>query len=224
LLLEVLKQQRKLGDSGDCASTLSNLGASCIWRGNWAGAREYLLEALQLCEEHRLAPMQTGLVLCNLAWVALETNDLQAAEVYGRRALDATRAAAHHRLEAMVLLHFVRLALRRADLSAARENLQAALARAVATTDEPLQLLILGRFAEVLATVGESVAAARIRRFVIEHPRTDADVRNELRTQLERDVQASAVAAALDLSTLAARIIAETAVAHAPLIATLRIS
>ena len=88
-----------------------------------------------------------------------------------------------------------------------------------------MKLNAVESFAELLSAQGEVSCARRVLTYAADHPTASAPARDELRTRLAK-LPASAnvepVWPGLELDDLLHRIVVESNIAHAPLIATLR--
>jgi tetratricopeptide (TPR) repeat protein len=224
LSIEALEQQRRIGDLAGEALSLNNLGALHLDREEFASAGEYLKPGLALCDRHGLFSTR-GLILANLTSVALNTGQHDAAEAYAQRALEHAEAAGNRYLIAYLKLQFVRLALQRADPTRARADLRSALEITIAIARPSLLIEAVICFAEILAAQGESHAEWLILGFAAHHPSTAAPERDKLRARLGaagRPVNPAPPWPGLGLDELVHRIVFETEVAYAPLIAKLR--
>jgi tetratricopeptide (TPR) repeat protein len=224
LSLQSLLQHRSLRDAAGEALCLNNLGALYMAKDDWDSARINLHQGIVICDRHGIVGTR-ALILGNLTEIAIETGDLEAAETFGRRALDAAHTAGNRSLGAYLGLLFVRLAVNRSDLPRARVDLAAALTIAIATGRQPLQLAAVSCFAEVLAAQGETRCARLVWNFAAGHPSLSAPQRSEIRARLAKwPLEAGAEPAwpGLELDELVHRIVAEAAESHAPLIAGLR--
>jgi predicted ATPase/Tfp pilus assembly protein PilF len=223
LSIESLVQHRQLGDAGGEALCLNNLGALHLDMGDFESAAAHLREGLALCDRHGIVNTR-GLILANLTELALKTHDAAAAEAYGRRTLDAALAGGNRNLEAWLRLQFAQLALRRGDPVGARAELEGALAIALAIGRPSLQLAGVCAFAQLLSAQGEAEGAWRLLTFAAGHPQIGALERDAIRRQLAEWPSAAPAAAGLrlELAELVHRILVESDVAQAPLIASLR--
>jgi tetratricopeptide (TPR) repeat protein len=224
LSLESLSRHRRLGDAAGVALCLNNVGTLYMAAGQFESARVNLREALEVCDRQGIVGTR-ALVLANLADVAL--HDEQWDEAYDgcSRALEAAEQSGNRTVAGYLHLQHVQIALHRADVAAARGHLHSGLSVAIATGGERLQLVAVGCFGEILAAQAEPDCARRILRFAADHPLTDAPDREFFVRQLASlpaDADAVPRKAALDLGELVHRIVAETSVAYAPLIASLR--
>jgi predicted ATPase/DNA-binding SARP family transcriptional activator/Tfp pilus assembly protein PilF len=231
LSLLSLVEHRRLGDAASEALCLNNLGSLHADIGEPGPALAYLREALALCDSHGFAGTRT-FVLSNLTEIALKQGDADAAEAHGRRAFDGAQATGNRSVLAWLHVQFVRLALQRADLAAARREVGAAAALAIELRRPTLQLSGVTCFAELLAAQGEIASARRVLRYAAGHATTSPLQRTEMLAILARwpadaadtdEAPASASAwTGPQLDELVHRIAVEAELGHAPLIAALR--
>jgi tetratricopeptide (TPR) repeat protein len=217
-------EHQRLGDIAGEALCLNNLGALYLDKQEYASAGAHLREGLALCDRHGLVSTR-ALILANLAECAMMTDDPDSAESYARRALEVAEAAGNRAVACWLKLLFVRLALRRGNLPAARSDLAGSLEIAISVGRLSLQLAGVSCFAEVLEAQGESDCAQRILSFAADHHSTSAAQRAEIRERLAQWRPAASAASAwpgLELDELVHRIVVESNIAHAALIATLR--
>ncbi len=224
LAVQVLDEQQRLANPAGEAASLNTIAALHLDRHEFAQAAERLKPALALCDRHGLVATR-GNVLTNLTGVAMALGDEAAAEDHAQRALEHARAAGNRSLVAFLGLLLVPLALRRGDLPGARAALRESLQTSRALGKRGLQDHGLRRFAEILHAQGQALCARRVLRFVIAQPGLFAQTGDELQAVLDGWGQAGADDWAwpgLDHATLVQRVIDETALDHAPLIAQLR--
>lgn len=224
LSIRALTEQRKVGDVAGEALSLNNLASLHLERKEFAPAGEYLKPALALCDRHGLS-MTRGLVLANLTGVAMNTGDYDQAEACARRAIEHAQAIGNRYLVSFLKLQFVRLALRRNDLIAARADLSASLELALAVGRPALLVEGVTCFAEILVAQGEPACACSVAAFAADHPGTGAPERDELLKAMAQWSSKEAAPAPwpdLELDELVHRIIVESNIAYAPLIAALR--
>jgi tetratricopeptide (TPR) repeat protein len=224
LSIQSLVQHRRLGDVADEALCLNNLAALYLDQHDYESAGAHLREGLAICDRHGLVSTR-GLILANLAEVAEQTNDHDSAETYAKRALEVAEAGGNRALVGWLKLLFVRLALRHGDFSAARSALAAALGIAISVGRPTLQLAGVACLAEVLEAQGEPDCARQILAFAADHPSTIAAQRADLQARLAQWGPATNTEPSwpgLELDELVHRIVVESSIAHAPLIATLR--
>ncbi len=222
--IESLVQYRRLGDVAGEALCLNNLGALQIDQGEHESAASHLKEGLALSERHDLVSTR-GYILTNLAELALKTQDPDSAQAYAERALEVAKLIGSRTIEAWLQIHLGRIALHRGDLIAARSHLRVGLEVAIAIGRPALQIAGVGGFAEILAAQGELDCARRVLVFAAEHPSTSNQGRDDLCRTLARlgtAAHAGVPWSGPDLGELIHRIVVETSVAHAPLIASIR--
>lgn len=223
LALEALMLQRRLGDFAGEALSLNNLGALEMERRQPAAAGEYLKPALVLCDRHGLL-LTRGFVLTNLSGMAMMSGDHDAAEGYARRALGHAQATGNRYVVSFLNLLFVRFALQRRELDAARQFLRKSLELAIELSRPALQVEGVCRFAELLAMQGETACAHAVAEFIGHHPATDAPEREQLQAAMAPWPVPESLPPwpGLTVDELLHRIVVETDSAHAPLIALLR--
>ncbi len=224
LSLQSLVQHQRLGDVAGEALCLNNLGDLYLYKAEHESAGAHLRQGLALCDRHGLVSTR-ALILANLAEVAWKTDDHASAETYARRALDIGEAAGNRALATHVRFLFVRLALRRGDLTAARSDLGAALGTAIALGRPSLQAAGISCFAEILAAQGETGSGRLVLAFLAGHPSVSAPERDAIRARLAQWHPAARAMSAwpgIELDELVHRIVVERDLAHAPLIAALR--
>jgi tetratricopeptide (TPR) repeat protein len=223
LSLEALEQQRGLGDVASEALSLNNLAALHIEQQEYASAGEYLKPALVLCDRHGLVTTRVY-VLANLTGVAMNTGETAAAEEYARRALEHAQAIGNRFVVSYMRMQFVRFALRRGDPGAARAELRSGMELAIEVGRPALLLEGLTCLAEILAAQGETSCAHMVATFAANHPSTGPLERDVLRRYLQRlstTAEGQAAWPGLSLDELTHRIVVESNLAYAPLIATL---
>jgi tetratricopeptide (TPR) repeat protein len=204
-----------------CLATLATLHWDA---GELPHANTHLKAALEISERHGLDRTRT-VALSNLAALAIESGDHAAARGWGRRALEIAEATGNRHFAAWMHLQFASIALQERDLALARSELRASLEIALAMDRMPPLLEGVAAFSELLAATGEMLCARRLLGFVVEHPSMAHPDSEGLRKRLD---EWSAGAAALPawpglaLDDLVHRIVVETPVAHASLIALLR--
>jgi predicted ATPase/DNA-binding SARP family transcriptional activator len=223
---ESMASYRELGDVAGEAMCLTTL-ATLQWDlGELQQAIVHLKEALVVCDRHGLDRTRT-VALSNLAALAIETGDHAAAKVWGRRALEIAEASGNRHFASWMRVQFAQLAIEAGDLAEAREELKASLQVGLSMGLNPALLESLAMFAQLLAAQGERRAARRVIAYVIEHPTMAAPDAATLGKRLTDWAEPGAPAdppcpQGLAMEELAQRIVVETAVAHAPLIALLR--
>ena len=224
LSLQSLAQHRDLGDAAGTALCLNNLGVLYGVKGDWESSRINLEDGLAICDRHGIVGTR-ALTLANLTEIAIDTGDLAAAESLVERAEEAARTAGNLSLQAYLRLHSVRVALERRDLAQARAHLAAALTIGFATRRQPLYVTAVSYFGDVLAAQGEMACAHSVWRFAAGHPAANALEREAISARLAKyppGLESALQAPGLTLEELVHRIVAESAEAHAPLIARLR--
>jgi len=115
--------------------------------------------------------------------------------------------------------------LRRGDWPAARSELAASLSMAISLGRPSLKLAGVTCFAELLQAQGEPDCARGILGFAADHPSASGAQRAEIGAQLAHWAHAAKAEPSwpgLELDELVHRIVVESNVAHAPLIAALR--
>jgi hypothetical protein len=116
-------------------------------------------------------------------------------------------------------------AARRGDINAARSALADGLGVVLAIGVPSLKFDAVNCFAEILEAQGEAQCARRVLAYAADHPTASKMVRDEFRTRLDTlSASASAEPAwpGLELDDLLHRIIVESNIAYAPLVAALR--
>jgi len=225
LSLEVLEEQRRLNNPAGEAQSLNTVAALLLDLRRFEQAATYLKPALALCDRHGLVSTR-GQVLSNLTGAAMELGDDAAAEGYALRALEHARAAGNRGLVSLLNLMVVTLALRRTDLPAAREALRESLHMARAIGRRSLQDHGLQRFADLLHAQGEVLGARQVLRFLLAQPDLQPQISEEFAALLDGwgpgGAEDWAWPAGLGHAELAQRVVDETGLAHAPLIAELR--
>jgi ATP/maltotriose-dependent transcriptional regulator MalT len=186
-------------------------------------AADYLKPALQLCDRHGLT-LTRGFVLSNLSGMAMMSGDHAAAEAYAHRALEHAQGTGNRYVVCFLNLLFVRFALQRRELDAARRHLRIAVELAIALRRPALLVEGASRFAELLAIEGEIAAAHAVAAFIGQHPSADAPEREQLQAALAPWPAPAALPPwpGLTLDELLHRIAVETDSAQRPLIAQLR--
>ena len=222
--MQALVQYRILGDVACEALCLNNLGAVHFNRGDCESAAMHLESGLALCERHGLLNTR-GMILCVLTDVSIKTGDFDQAHACAERAIEVAAQTGSPTLKSLLEMQLTRIAVQRGDLGGARGHLQASLEVATATGLPSYQLAGLARLAEILEAQGEEGCACRILAFAVEHPAIDPADRAEMRGRLaQRGISTNALPAwpGLELEPLVHRVVAETPIAYAPLIALLR--
>jgi predicted ATPase/Tfp pilus assembly protein PilF len=224
LTLEALQEQRRTGDVASEAMSLNNLAAFYLERLQFDVAAGYLTTALVICERHGLTG-SLGAVLINLMIADAKSGRYDAAAIHGARALEHARAIGNRFYLSFIRLQFVAIALARCDLDSARGELRQGMELALEIGRPVLFIQGLSAFGEILQAQGEAACAHAVTRFAIDHPSTAPLDRDEMIQKLDKwPALTGPVPPWPDwsLEELAHRIMVETSVAYAPLIAALR--
>jgi predicted ATPase/DNA-binding SARP family transcriptional activator/Tfp pilus assembly protein PilF len=224
LSVHAMEEQRRLGDVAAEALSLNNLAALHLARQGVEAAAQYLRPALALCDRIGLANTRS-LVLANLTEVELRLGHIDAAESYGRRGLAQAEALGNRTSLSYLRDQLARLALARGDLAAARAELEVAMKLALDVGRPALVVEGLYSLALVLEAQGAPDCARAVVRFVLDHPDTAPQERDELARLAERlssHPQADLAWPAISLDELARRTVVEASIGFAPLIAALR--
>ncbi len=225
LSLESLAQHRRLGDIAGVALCLNNLAALNLDRGALDEVEEHAREALALSERQGLGSTR-ALALGNLTELGLLRGDLDAAETNGPRALELAAAAGYRGDAASIGMLLVRSALRRGDLQRADERLVAALKIANDIARRPLQINGLACFAELLRARGEGESGRALLASIAEAPEVAESDRVQMRALLAKwpppPGGGEVPALGIDPAEVARRVVVESDVGHAALIAALR--
>ena len=224
LSLDALGQHRRIGDAGAEALCLNNLAALYLDRREYDSARAHVREALAICDRHGIASTRTYL-LANLAEIAVETNDNAAAQTYAAQALEAAESTVNRAVTCWMRLQLARLAVRRGDCAAAR--LELADGVSVAATIRIPTLLIAGAIvlSEICEAEDDRECARRLLAFAIAQPALQPQLRDTLAARLASWPSAADTPPpwpSLTLDELVHRIVVETPLAHAPLLALVR--
>ncbi|MBC5764376.1 ATP-binding protein [Ramlibacter albus] len=222
LLLGALERFREIGDHASQALCLYQLGSMQCDLGDLSAGVQSLRSALALCDSHGLNRTR-GYVLTGLADAAIEMGDLDAARDYATQGLELARASGARLLESWMLLHHARLAVRGQDIAAARDELRTAVELTLQVGSPVAQVAAVICFGEVLAAQGVKDCAAR----VLELARGQGSASQQDRKQIDAirtrwALPAPGPVPAMTLAELGHRIVGETPLAHAPLIADLR--
>ena len=224
LFFETLGRAQGLGDVAGEALILANIGLLYAENGELASAIAQLKAGLVICERHGIVGTRS-LILANLTTLALKAEDRAAAQEYGEQALELAEATGNQYVVSYIKLRFLRLALLRGDLQTARANLTSSLQVAIGIGRPSLLLESVACFAELLAARGEQECARMTLTFVANHPLLNIPERDDARRRLAQwgsEASAERVWPGLELDELVHRIVVESDIAHAPLIATLR--
>jgi predicted ATPase/DNA-binding SARP family transcriptional activator/Tfp pilus assembly protein PilF len=221
LFLDSLAQARKIGDFGGEALMLANIGILFGERGDHASAMAQLRAGLAICETHGIVATR-ALIAANLTAGAIKGGDFASAERYAKSALQIARATGNAYVECYVNMQFMKIALAQRDTAGARARLREAMEVAVTLQRPSVTFEGVVCFAELLAASGEEGCARAVLAFVAGHPLANAPARADAR---RRHDELPAPARDLDwpgltLDELANRIVNETDVVYAPLIAT----
>jgi predicted ATPase/Tfp pilus assembly protein PilF len=223
--MQSLVQHRQVGDVAGEALCLNNLGALQVDLGDFPTGLANLQAALVLSERHGLVGTK-GLVLANLTELAVKNGDHDAARRHGQQAIAVAQATGNRAIEAWLQLQFVSVALAHGDLGEARAQLRAALEVALAIGRPALLLAGLVSFAELLVRQDEMPCAHGVLLLALGQPSVSAHQRQEIELRLVRwglgDGAEPSWLRTLTPVELAHRVVAETSVAHAPLIGWLR--
>ena len=224
LSLQSLVQYQQLGDSANEALCLNNLGSLYLARHENEAAGVHLRQGLAICERDGIVATR-GLILSNLTELAMRMGDLAGAEAHAARAVEVANAVGNRAVLSWVTIKRASLATRRGDIDAARSALADGLGIALAIGVPSLQFEAVDRFAEILEAQDEVPCARRVLAYAADHPSASVMVRDAMRRRLETLPAAANAAPAwpeLELDDLLHRIVVESNIAHAPLIATLR--
>jgi tetratricopeptide (TPR) repeat protein len=206
------------------ALCLNNLGSLYLVMNDHEAAEPHLHEALAICERDGLVSTR-GYVLANLTEVAMRCGDLGSAEALAERALEVAGATGNRAVTVWMKTKRANIAARRADLGLARATLADAMGLALSLGQPLLKFEALECFAELLEAQGEAACARRVLAFAAGHPDAYAAFRDQVRPRLDRLSSAGTADPpwpGMAIDELAHRIVAESGIAHAPLIAALR--
>lgn len=224
LSLQSLAQHRSLGDVAGVALCLSNLGALYFSRHEYDSAMACLTEARSICESAGIFSTLT-FVLANLTEVATARGDLAAAEAHAIRGIEVARSMGNRSVVAWMTINNASLAVKRGNLAAARSSLADGLRLALEIRLHSLKFDAVVCLAEILRAQGEDVCARQVMLFAAGHPTADLGTSREIQGRLGAWPASTAAvpawAVGMDLDELAQRIVAESSVAYAPLIAAL---
>jgi tetratricopeptide (TPR) repeat protein len=220
--MQSLQQYRRLGHVAGEALCLNNIGAMQMDRGEYEAAGSHLRAGLALSELHDLVSTR-GLLLANLTELAVKTDATQAAQQYAGLALELARHIGARTVESWLEMQLAQIALRNGEPAGARLHLRSSLEISIDIDRPALRLAGVSVFAEILAAEGHLDCARRVLAFAAEHPSMPANGRDDLLARLARwgTTPETASWPGLDLAALVDRIVVETDVAHAPLIALL---
>ena len=218
-----LIQHQQLGDRAGESLCLNSLGSLSLARQEYEAADAYLKQGLAICEQDGFVSNR-AYIFSNLTEVAIRTGQLAAAEDYAARALDVATSTGNRGVLSWAKLMISVLAIRRGDLDAARAALAEGLSIAIATGAHSLKFDGIKCFAELLEVQQETACAHRVLTYVAGHPTARGRIQDDLRRQLAKLPTTGAEVSwpELELDDLFNRIVSESSIAHAPLIATLR--
>jgi len=225
LAMQSLDQHRRLGDSAGEALCLNNLGSLEIEMNQTQAATAHLREGLAICERDGLVSTR-GFIVSNLAEAAFKSGDLPAAEAFANQCFEIATATGIRSITAAMRTLLASIALQRGNLDAARSAVTEGLATAIELASPPMMLETVIQFAELLEAQGELSGARAVLAIAAAHPATTHHIRSAIRTLQERWPAAlrgdEASNPLPDFDELVRRIVAESGISHAPLIATLR--
>jgi DNA-binding SARP family transcriptional activator/tetratricopeptide (TPR) repeat protein len=224
LSLQSLVQYQRLRDSAEEALCLNNLGSLCLTMREDDAAGVHLQQGLAICERDGIVGTR-GYIHSNLTELALRAGDLAAAESHASHAIEVATKSGNRAVLSWVKTKVARLAVRRGDNDAARSALAEGLGIALELRSPSLKLNAVESFAELLSAQGEVSCARRVLAYAADHPTASAPVRDDIRARLDKlpaSEHAEPPWPKLELDDLLHRIVVESNIAHAPLIATLR--
>lgn len=223
MAMQALVQHRAIGDASGEAFSLNQIGTVQNELGQFDAARTHLDAALALCDRQGLAGFRV-FVLASLNVNAFDAGDLDAAQAFGERALDAARAVHNRLAESAIHFQFARIAARRRQPERARAELRAGFDISLAIGSPELGYIGIAAFADLLEAQGEAASARRVLAFVAALPSVSARLRHEFGARLANwgSPPDGAAWPGLGADELLHRIVVETDVGHAPLIALLR--
>src|SRR5205814_7492493 len=108
---EGLAIRRKLGDTGGLGRSLNNLGEAMRYQGNYEEANEFYTEALSIFALDAKDDWGVGMVLSNMAHVAIHKGDHDGAAALLERGLSVQGARENKQCVAMYLVLLGRLVL-----------------------------------------------------------------------------------------------------------------
>ena len=154
----------------------------------------------------------------------MKTGDIAAAQAHAERALEVAHATSNRILVSWVTTNIATLAARRGDIEAARSALADGLSIALALGTPSLKFDAVNCFADVLQAQGEASCARSVLAYAAAHPTANGQVREQFLRRLSKLPRADAEPCGreLEMDELLHRIVVESKVAHAPLIAALR--
>jgi hypothetical protein len=202
---------------------LSNLGSLHIARRDYAAAGVYLREGLAICERAGIVGT-LGFILANLTEVSLRIGDLAAAAAHADRGLEVASGIGNRAVVAWMKINIASIAAQRGELSSARATLADGLGLVTALGVSSLRFDAIVCFAEILEAQGENACARQVMTFASGHQAASEAIRGDIRARLDTWPGAATAVPAwtgMELDELIHRIVAESSVAYAPLIATL---
>ena len=223
LSLESLAKHRSLGDVAGEALCLSNLGSLHIARRDYAAAGVYLREGLAICERSGIVGT-LGFILANLTEVSLRIGDLAAAAVFADRGLEVASGIGNRAVVAWMKINIASIAAQRGELATARATLADGLGLVTALGVSSLRFDAIVCFAEILEAQGANACARQVMTFASGHQAASEAIRGDIRARLDTwpgTATAPPAWTGMELDELIHRIVAESSVAYAPLIATL---
>ena len=224
LSIEALAQHRRNGSSARVALCLSNLGSMYMVLQDDAAAEAHLREALTLSERHGLVSTR-AFVLANLTELAIKANDNDTARAHAEAALEVARMTGIRSLAGWLDVQLARLAARRGELALARALLSAGAELAQTLGAQTLKAAVLLGLVEVLEAQGRGALARQVLSFAVDEPSLSTPDKDELRAERSRRASPASPDPAwpgIALNELLHRVVVETPLAYAPLIAALR--
>ena len=219
-----LVEHRRLGDRAGEALCLNNLGALSLVTREYEAAGSYLRQSLAICERDGIVSHR-AFIFSNLAEIAMRTGDAAAAETHAERAFEVANATGNRGVVSWAKFMVAALAARRGALDAARSALADGLGVVLAIGVPSLKFDAVNCFAEILAAQGEASCARQVLAYAADHPLASQLVRDELRTRLDTfpaSASAEPVWPGMELDDLLHRIVVESKIGYAPLVAKLR--
>lgn len=166
---------RELGLRRDEIRTLSSMGNVYMHRDEWAMAKRYQEEALELCRRQSL-PAQAVYAQAELGLCCIELGALDEAETQLLAAQTLSRELEHGMLERVVEGRLAWLTALRGQHAAALVRLRS-LTRAYADTDfHSDQFVAMLYYGDLLRLVGREADAQRVWRAVADDPHADSGV------------------------------------------------
>ncbi|MGH6612077.1 MAG: tetratricopeptide repeat protein, partial [Burkholderiaceae bacterium] len=224
LSLQSLAKHRQIGDFAGEALCLNNLGDLYLVMQQYEPAAEQFRAGLAICDTHGLTNTR-GSLLLNLAEVALKSNNLEAAQDYGQRALEVAEVSGYRALVCWTKLLLTRLALRQAETAAARRELASAVELAISLGRPSLQIASISCFADLLEHHGDAQSARYVLSLAAHYPAIRPADRDEVLRQLSRlppGADPTPASPKITLDELLHRVVVETDVGYSSLTAYLR--